>query len=81
MGTQLDMTKRLYEKEVMRKAFIKDLEGVVKDVEYLQKIIESNHQTYIHSQKMYKKVGQMVADAKFYLLSGIFRLKKTFFNL
>jgi hypothetical protein len=61
----------------MSKALVIEMEKILKEVEYLQKIVESNHQAYLRHKDLYKDVGELVANSKFYLLSAFFRVKKS----
>lgn len=76
MGKQLSMEKKLHEDRIMKEALLKDLDSAFKHLEYCQKVVESNHQTYVSLQDAYGKIGQKLADAKFYYLSATFVLAK-----
>jgi hypothetical protein len=76
MGKQLSMEKKMNEKEIMRKALLDDLNTTYRNMEYLQMVVDSNHQVYTSYKKMYKRVAQLLSDAKFYYLSATFVLMK-----
>lgn len=76
MGKQLSMEKKMNEKEIMRKALLDDLNQAYKNYEYLQLVIESNHQVYSSYRETYKKIGDLLRDGKFYFLSATFVLMK-----
>jgi hypothetical protein len=75
-GKQLTMEKKMYEKDIMRKALLNDLNEKFRNLEYCQNVIESNWQIYSDHKELYKKVGQLLADSKFYYLSATFVLMK-----
>jgi hypothetical protein len=75
-GTQLSMEKRLYEQRIMKKALLTKLDKVFLIIGYCQLVIESNYESYPSMESLYAKVGQMIADAKFYFLSATFTLMK-----
>jgi hypothetical protein len=78
MGKQLNMEKRLYENQIMRKALLKELDTVFRSVEYNQRIIESmfDYVSEGEIKENYKKIGEKLADSKYYFLSATFVVVK-----
>ena len=79
MGKQLTMEKRLYENQIMRKALLKELDIIFKNIEYTQRVVESIFSFYSGMSKTetyWRKIGDKLADSKYYFLSATFVVVK-----
>jgi hypothetical protein len=75
MGKQLNMNKRLYENQIMRKALLNDLNAIFKTIEYTQNSVYASQQ--MSGSKFWGKIADKLANAKFYFLSATFVLIKS----